>query len=67
MSFDPREIPNNFRMQPFVEEGLAYAKALLESKSEADVFSTEEYVHLALIYLEEGKSWSKMEAFATLI
>ena len=54
-------------MQPFVEEGLAYAKALLESKSEADVFSTEEYVHLALIYLEEGKSWSKMEAFATLI
>ena len=63
MPLNPREIPNNFRMQPLIEQGLAEAKELLETKSE-DTLSPAELVNLALIYMEIG-SWVNVDKYAS--
>jgi tetratricopeptide (TPR) repeat protein len=64
MSFNPREIPNNLRMQPLIDQGLAEAKALLAAKSE-DTLSAVELVNLALTYMEIG-NWISVEKYASL-
>ncbi len=53
MLFDPRDIPNNFRRQSFIEQGLREAKTLLETKTD-DTLTSVERVKLALIYMESG-------------
>lgn len=62
MSFDPREIPNNFRMQPLVDQGIVAAEELLQTKSEEDL-SLDELVNLSLIYMEIG-NWSNVKKYA---
>lgn len=62
MSFDPREIPNNFRMQPLVDQGIVTAEELLQTKSEEDL-SLDELVNLSLIYMEIG-NWSNVKKYA---
>lgn len=63
-SLDPRRIPNNFRLQTYIDEETAIAKELLDSKLLAD-HNSSDLADIALICLESG-NWKDALAYSAL-
>lgn len=59
--FNPRRIPNHFRLQSYIEEELNHAKVKLESEDHS-TFTSQELIDFGLIYLEIGH-WDKAKSF----
>jgi hypothetical protein len=57
---NPRIIPNNFRLQPYIDEELAKAKKMLE-KDEKD---SADWVDIGLTFLEIG-DWQSVIKYSS--
>ncbi|OGT43430.1 MAG: hypothetical protein A3F42_03235 [Gammaproteobacteria bacterium RIFCSPHIGHO2_12_FULL_37_34] len=58
---DPQRIPNNFRLQSYIEEELTKANTIIKSE-EHKKFTSNELIDFGLIYLEIG-NWDKAKSF----